>query len=44
MDTEYLTQTQKYGDELLIELVRSGPFLYNKSCQEYRDSGMKENA
>jgi len=43
-DTEYLAQGEKCGDELLIDLVRSRPFLYDKKLKEYRDSDMKENA
>lgn len=44
VDTKYLTQSQKHGDELLIDLVRSRPFLYDKKLIEYRDNNMKENA
>lgn len=44
MDTEYLTQNLKYGDELLIDLIRSRPFLYDKKLKEYRDiKNMKEH-
>lgn len=44
LDTEDFTQNQKFGDELLIDMVRSRPFLYDKSLKEYRDANMKDNA
>lgn len=44
IDLENCMQGEKIGDELLKDLVRSRPFLYNKSLQEYRDPSMKENA
>lgn len=44
MDTENLKQDEKCGDELLIDLIRSRLFLYNKKLKEYRDNNMKENA
>ena len=28
----------KYGDELLIDLVQSRPYLYDKSHREYKNS------
>lgn len=34
----------KHGDELLIDMVRSRPYLYNKMVQNYKDAEMKENA
>lgn len=36
--------TEKVGDELLIDMVRSRPYLYNKALADYRNTGMKENA
>ncbi|KYN06193.1 hypothetical protein ALC62_02866 [Cyphomyrmex costatus] len=44
LDVEFFTQNQKYGDDLLIDLIRSRPFLYDKKMKEYRDIQMKENA
>lgn len=41
--TEDLTQNQ-FSDELLIDMVRSRAFLYDKSLIEYCDSNMKNNA
>uniref|UniRef100_A0A1Y1L6N2 MADF domain-containing protein n=1 Tax=Photinus pyralis TaxID=7054 RepID=A0A1Y1L6N2_PHOPY len=34
----------KERDELLIELIRTHPCVYNKALKEYKDSLMKENA
>lgn len=34
----------KHGDELLIDLVRSRPYLYDKTYREYKDMNIKENA
>lgn len=34
----------KYGDELLIDMVRARPYLYNKQSENYKDTQMKENA
>ncbi|XP_029666253.1 uncharacterized protein LOC115237392 [Formica exsecta] len=33
----------KFGDELLIDMVRSRPYLYDKSVENYKDTTMKEN-
>lgn len=35
---------EKKGDELLIELYRERPFLYDKSNASFKDCLMKENA
>lgn len=35
---------EKSGDELLIELYRERPFLYDKSNASFKDSLMKQNA
>ncbi|KAM0729408.1 Transcription factor Adf-1 [Formica fusca] len=34
----------KFGDKLLIDMVRSRPYLYDKSVENYKDTTMKENA
>ncbi|KYM99938.1 hypothetical protein ALC62_09309 [Cyphomyrmex costatus] len=34
----------KHGDELLIDMVRSRPYLYDKMVHDYKDAQMKENA
>ena len=34
-DTEYLTQDEKYENELLIDLIRSRLFLYDKKIKEF---------
>lgn len=39
-----VNDNHKYGDELLIDLVRSRPYLYDKTHREYKDMKMKENA
>ena len=33
---------EKQGDELLIDLIRSYPFLYDKTNSQYKDKNMKE--
>ncbi|KAJ8930626.1 hypothetical protein NQ314_016541 [Rhamnusium bicolor] len=44
-DTEDISQEIiKCGDELLIDLVRSYPALYNKGLGDYKDKVMKNNA
>ncbi|XP_071652937.1 uncharacterized protein [Temnothorax longispinosus] len=39
-----ITIEEKSGDELLIELYRERPFLYDKSNNNFKDSAMKQNA
>lgn len=34
----------KHGDELLIDMVRSRPYLYDKTVHNYKDTQIKENA
>lgn len=34
----------KYGNELLIDLIRARPYLYDKRTENYKDVNMKENA
>ncbi|CAG9822121.1 unnamed protein product [Phaedon cochleariae] len=41
---EALHIIQKTGDELLIDMIKSYPFLYKKQLKEYKDKNMKENA
>ncbi|XP_011883916.1 PREDICTED: uncharacterized protein LOC105571054 isoform X2 [Vollenhovia emeryi] len=36
--------SHKHGDELLIDLVRSRPYLYDKTQREYKNTNIKENA
>ena len=40
-DTEYLTQDEKYENELLIDLIRSRLFLYDKKIKEFRNIIMR---
>jgi len=39
-----LNKYTKYGDELLIDMVRIRPYLYDKNISNYKDTIMKENA
>jgi len=34
----------KSGDELLIDMVRARPYLYDKTIENYKDATMKETA
>lgn len=40
----YVNIEEKKGDELLIELYRERPFLYDKSNASFKDCLMKQNA
>lgn len=41
---QYIDIEEKSGDELLIELYRERPFLYDKSHPSFKDCLMKQNA
>jgi hypothetical protein len=38
-----LEEIEKDGDGLLIDLVKRYPYLYNRTCKEYKDVLVKEN-
>lgn len=40
----YVNIEEKSGDELLIELYRERPFLYDKNNTNFKDCLMKQNA
>lgn len=43
-DDNQVSDNVKFGDELLIDLVRSHPYLYDKSTKDYKDIKLKDNA
>jgi len=43
-DGSEVSDNIKFGDELLIDLVRSRPYLYDKIANNYKNAQLKDNA
>lgn len=44
LNEDSFSNYMKYGDELLIDMIRARPYLYDKAMENYKDTQMKENA